>query len=108
MQINTIKRPWQRTNRHDKRYKSDPFYHSKEWKQTRKEFRLSSTIVNGRPVSNELCVECYKSGTINPGKHTDHITRIKDAGNKHDHSNLQTLCDHHHAIKSANEGNENR
>lgn len=68
-------------------------------------FREGSTILdNGIKVSNKLCLECFKSGTLKEGRHTDHITQRKKGGSD-EHSNLQTLCDHHHAIKSANEGN---
>ncbi len=71
-------------------------------------FREGFTILeNGVKVSNKLCLECFKAGTIKEGKHTDHITARKQGG-KDQADNLQTLCDTCHAKKSANEGKENK
>lgn len=49
-----------------------------------------------------------EEGRVTPMHTVDHITRIKDGGDRTDHNNLRSLCAHHHAIKSAKEGNERR
>lgn|SRR5690606_34357903 len=105
MQTKPIKRPWVKAHR---RYNPDPFYQSPQWKQIRSSFRRGVTYVNGFPLPNIYCIDCYKeTGKMIPGSNTDHIKRRKDGG-ADDHTNLQTQCDHHHAVKSAEEGNSLR
>ena len=101
MRISNIKRPW--TNMAQRRYNADPFYQSQEWKRTKQAFKLSYTEFNGQRISNTLCLECYKEGKVKPGHSIDHIVRIKDGGSRTDFNNLQNLCEHHHASKSAKE-----
>jgi 5-methylcytosine-specific restriction protein A len=102
MQINKIKRPWESKNQ--RRYNRDPFYNSTEWKNVKKSFKMGKTrLPDGREVPNNLCLECYKEGKIKQGYAIDHIVRIKDGGSRTDYSNLQNLCEHHHAVKSAYE-----
>lgn len=106
MDFKTIKRPWQKKSQ--TRHNPDPFYQSQEWKGIKRAFGQMSTIVNGQEMSNMLCIECFKQGKI-VTKHTDdHIVRIKDGGSRTDFANLQPLCEHHHAVKSANEANQSR
>ena len=106
MEIKPRKRPWEKQHRQGNRYNPDPFYQSAIWKQTRKAFINSTTTIDGKEVSNAICIECYKLGHTEPVHTVDHIHRIKAGGDRTDHSNLQSLCKHHHAIKSANEANE--
>lgn len=102
MKIENIKRPWQKETQ--RRYNPDPFYQSQEWKRTKQSFKLGVTeLPDGRVVSNTMCIECYKEGKVKAGHSIDHIVRIKDGGSRTDHKNLQNLCEHHHAVKSAKE-----
>ncbi len=105
------------------RYNADSFYQSAEWRKARKNHLSGSTTVtpeqfnkilqinptlrytNGT-ISNHFCLECYKEGRLKEGNQVDHITRIKEGGDRTDGKNLQTLCDPHHAKKSAKEGNQ--
>ncbi|HMJ67601.1 MAG TPA: HNH endonuclease signature motif containing protein [Cyclobacteriaceae bacterium] len=117
MNVQRVKRPWERKGKWGVKYAPDPYYQSSTWKALVKSFRLTSTLwdsvtlvrvaqpgPNVVKISNTLCFECYtKDQVIKPGRQTDHIVTRK-AGGKDEHSNLQTLCDHHHASKSANEG----
>lgn len=108
MVTSNIKRPWQKKHKQGTRYNRDPYYQSTTWKNNRKAFRAGHTEHEGVKVSNIYCIECYKlTKKFVEGSNTDHIVRRKDGGSD-DHSNLQTLCDNHHAVKSANEGNELR
>lgn len=102
MKIDKIKRPWD--SKGQRRYNRDPFYNSPEWKKIKQAFKLMSTkLPDGREVPNTMCIECYKDGKIKAGYAVDHIVRIKDGGSRNDFSNLQMLCEHHHAVKSAYE-----
>lgn len=81
------------------------FYNSKEWKAIKTAFKQSFTHINGIDLSNKYCIQCYiKQNRLNDMYAVDHIIRVKDGGT-HDHSNLQSLCRHHHQSKSAVEGN---
>ena len=104
MKIESIKRPWVK-NTYGKRSNPDPFYQSSVWKKVKQSFKLGTTILpDGRTIPNTICVECYKKGIIKDMYAVDHIVRIKDGGSRTDHSNLQGLCERHHAIKSSEEG----
>lgn len=103
MKINQTPLPW---NKNNKRSNPDPFYQSLTWKRLKQAFKLGTTqLPDGRDVPNHLCIECYKQGKLVSMHTVDHIVRIKDGGNRTDMSNLQGLCQHHHAVKSAEEGN---
>jgi hypothetical protein len=124
MNIPTIKRPWIKPSKQGNRYNPDPRYQSTRWKVARKAFRMGHTrvtveqfsrIITINPVlsytkglvSNEFCFECYLEGKLMPGSNTDHNNRAKDDGvDFWDQTNWRTLCDPHHARKSAKEGNE--
>lgn len=102
MQIKIIHRPW--IKRIQRRYNPDPYYQSNNWRILRSDFREDCTFVNGFQLSNKYCIDCFKeSGSLIPGSNTDHI-KPRKAGGLDIKSNLQTQCDRHHAIKSANEG----
>lgn len=108
MIINSIKRPWMKKTYGERKTK-DYFYQSHAWKSTRKSFLERSTLVNGVQLRNKYCVECFKTtGCYVPMYVVDHIQRIKDNGHKTDHSNLQSLCAHHHHSKSQSEGTRDR
>ena len=105
MKIESIKRPWVKLQN---RSNPDPFYKSNMWKKIRQSFKLGkTTLSDGREVPNTLCIECYKQGIVKEMYAVDHIIRIKDGGSRTDLNNLQGLCERHHAIKSAEEGNRN-
>lgn len=107
MKIDSINPPWHKTG-YGQRYNRDPFYNTSSWRNTRASFRLGTSIVNGNPIENIFCIECAKEGKRILGSHCDHITAIKDGGDRHDHSNLQTLCESCHNRKSAQEGNQRK
>lgn len=87
-----------------KPYESPGYYQSKEWKQLRSAFISSYTVVNGLPISNRFCIECFvKHNRLNDMYAVDHKIRVKDGG-AHTFDNLQSLCKHHHQSKSACEG----
>jgi 5-methylcytosine-specific restriction protein A len=48
------------------------------------------------------CVECYKSGKVNPATEIDHILPLFKGG-ADDLDNLQALCDDCHNTKTAND-----
>lgn len=113
MEIKSIKRPWEKKVKQGNRYNRDPFYHTSEWRSTRTTFFASEPLIQlppimGIPFQNRYCVECWKRGKIVEAQVLDHKKRIKDGGSKTDHENLQGLCNHDHAVKSANEANETR
>jgi len=74
----------------------DNFYHTQQWRNTRKRFL----------AMYPLCKQCEKSGIITPAKVLDHITPVKQGGAKFDFNNLQSLCDKCHASKSGKEANQ--
>jgi 5-methylcytosine-specific restriction endonuclease McrA len=72
------------------------FYHSKQWKNLSKQWRLSHV----------LCAQCEREGRITEGRLVDHIQPIRTAyGWQHrlDESNLQTLCFQCHSDKTTRE-----
>jgi len=85
------------------RYHVNKFYKSREWQIIRK-LHLQE---------HPLCVVCIAENNPNTGNTVDHIKPINQAdaydthGGKYgeplDSSNLQTMCEHHHAIKSGQE-----
>lgn len=86
----------------------DKYYQSKEWKVIRATFITLNTTVNGLPISNKYCIECYrKQGRLNDMYAVDHIVRRADGGSN-EYANLQSLCRYHHQSKSALEGNSTR
>ena len=111
MEIKTIPRPWVKNTKQGTRYAPDPFYQSREWKQTRASFLASPPLIQLPPIlsipyQNKYCVECWKAGKIVDTHTVDHIKRKRADGEWTDHSNLQGLCSRHHAQKSATEKNE--
>jgi 5-methylcytosine-specific restriction protein A len=60
--------------------------------------RLRLMVLREEP----LCRECKKEGQVTEAKHVDHVLPIAQGGTN-ERSNLQSLCAHHHAIKTATE-----
>ena len=50
--------------------------------------------------SNPWCVECLKQGLYVAWTELDHIVALTNGGEDTD-ENLQGLCSHHHAVKTA-------
>jgi len=71
----------------------DPFYSSKAWRNLSKKFRQA----------NPLCIDCKKKGRTTIAHHADHIIPITEGGAPLDWANIQGLCRHHHASKTAKE-----
>lgn len=104
MKIDKVKRPW-----YDRQHRrgQDPFYKTTAWKELRKTFLNSTSVLpDGKVISNSICKVCYLEGKLTPAYAVDHIHRIKSGGDAYDINNLQSLCKHHHAVKSGEEGLE--
>ena len=67
------------------------FYQSRRWRSLRS-LKLQQ---------NPLCEECEKNGILRPADMVDHIVPINKGGAPLDMSNLQSLCNRCHAIKTA-------
>ncbi|WP_420150367.1 HNH endonuclease [Spirosoma sp.] len=67
------------------------FYRQKRWRD------LRASVLRAEP----FCRECSTTGKQTIATMVDHITPVKQGGEKYDVKNLQPLCYHHHAIKSA-------
>lgn len=104
MKIETIKRPWQKKDQN--RYTDRSYYQTPGWKSLREQHRKGFTkMPDGFMLSNMYCVECYTEYKVRiPGSVADH-KKQREEGGKDELSNLQTLCDTHHARKSAREKN---
>lgn len=72
----------------------DAFYHTQRWR------RLRDQHMREEP----LCRSCRARGMTVAGQVVDHITPVKQGGDRWDPANLQTLCNPCHEVKSANEG----
>ena len=108
MDIKPLKRPWQRSVTYSKT-SIEPWYQTKEWKGIRQSHLQGHTQTEYGLLSNAYCIVCYKeSRGINkiPGHTVDHITPIKEGGDKK--GPLQTLCKRHNAQKTARDGNRQR
>ena len=73
-------------------------YNSPQWRKTSHAFRKR----------NPLCIECLKEGRTVQATTTDHIIPISEGGKIWDWNNLQSLCKHHNAIKTAKQRNQAR
>lgn len=118
MNIKSIKRPW--IKEEQRRYNRDPRYNTQSWRNAREIHKSKSTTVtpeefkiilsinpslsytNGT-ISNTFCIQCYKEGKLKPMHTVDHDKRVKDGADFYDDSNYRSLCEHHHAVKSAKE-----
>lgn len=96
MKINDIKRPWLKSVKQGARHNPDPFYQGTDWRKARAAFL----------DKNPYCAHCLTDGKKVFARVVDHITRIKEGGDRLNPDNFQALCDPCHAKKSANESNE--
>jgi 5-methylcytosine-specific restriction enzyme A len=107
MNIEYKRRPWEKKASNGQR-STDRTYQTGGWKRLREFFRTLFTVVNGLPISNKYCIQCYREkGIFIDGPIADHIVPRR-LGGKDEVENLQSLCDMCHAKKSAREGNETR
>ena len=87
---NKVNRPWV-VKSSGKRLKDDSkFYNSWAWRKFRKSYI----------ERNPLCVMCEAEGIVTPAQIVDHIIPMRQGGAKFDENNLQSLCKHHHDVKS--------
>ncbi len=100
MNIPSRRRPWDRSQR---RYNPDPWYQTGRWKRIReRHIRGYTRLEDGRICDNKYCINCFKTKRIHVPMHTvDHIHPIKQGGNREDPKNLQSLCEHCNAVKTA-------
>lgn len=66
-------------------------YNSQRWRKLRAEYIKH----------NPLCVICKKDNRITEAKVVDHVKEIADGGDVWNVSNLQSLCDRCHRVKTA-------
>ena len=76
-----------------RKYSNTKFYQSTAWRKLRK-VKLEQ---------DPLCEECLKKGIHTPAKVADHIVPINQGGAALNITNLQSLCDRCHNVKSAKE-----
>ena len=67
------------------------FYQSRKWR-TLRALKLQK---------DPLCEECMRIGMLVPAQMVDHIVPINKGGAPLDLNNLQSLCNHCHAVKTA-------
>jgi 5-methylcytosine-specific restriction endonuclease McrA len=96
LNINGIKRPWERQVKQGNRYNPDSFYTSTAWRKARAAFL----------AAYPWCVTCLEEGRKVYATTVDHINRIKAGGDRLNPDNFQSLCGSCHARKSASESNE--
>lgn len=105
MKINKLTTPWHKRPYRKRDYVT--FYHTPAWRKLRAAFiNSTSTLPDGRIVSNAYCRQCYLSGKLVEAHTIDHINRIRDGGDSYDWANLQSLCRPCHDRKSSREGHE--
>jgi 5-methylcytosine-specific restriction endonuclease McrA len=78
-----------------RRHDNYKFYNSTRWRKVARQHK----------IENPTCAECERIGKFTEVKYTDHIEPIPPVGNGDpwDPNNLQSLCEHHHAVKSGQE-----
>ena len=67
------------------------FYQSRKWR----------TLRALKFQKDPLCEECMRKGMLVPAQMVDHIIPINKGGAPLDLNNLQSLCNHCHAVKTA-------
>lgn len=67
------------------------FYQSRKWRVLRA-LKLQK---------DPLCEECMRKGMLVPAQMVDHVVPINKGGAPLDLNNLQSLCNHCHAVKTA-------
>ncbi len=84
-----------RYDRHKRDKQADAFYHSVEWDRARPQALIRD---------NYLCQDCLNEKKITPASLVDHIIPLKVAWHlRTTLSNLRSLCDRHHAAKTADD-----
>ena len=81
-------------NRQYEKYERDPqtkYRYNGRWKKIRDRY------IRAHP----LCEECMRKGMLVPAQMVDHIVPINKGGAPLDLNNLQSLCNHCHAVKTA-------
>ena len=108
MQINQIKRPWEKKSSYGNRINRDPYYQSSAWKK-------KVDFIWQR--DNSTCQLCLSHGKLHPlTRGTNDITRQGTVdhkiqrinGGSDEYDNLWLIGTNHHNRKSAKEGNEIR
>src|SRR5262245_9515797 len=69
------------------------FYSSRRWNKVSRDHRKHEP----------LCRMCSANGIVRQADMTDHIIPIREGGDKWNPANHQSLCNHCHAIKRAQE-----
>ena len=87
------KRPWlpERKPYEGYRHHNTDFYQSRRWRSLRA-LKLQK---------DPLCEESMRKGVLVPAQMVDHIVPINKGGAPLDLNNLQSLCNHCHAVKTA-------
>jgi 5-methylcytosine-specific restriction protein A len=81
----------------DERKREDKrFYDSALWQKVRAQVLMKEPY----------CRECRRSGRVELATMVDHIDRIQAGGSRVAASNLQPLCEYHHAVKRQKESRE--
>ena len=79
-------------------YNKTNFYQSAAWKKLRK-FKL---------INDPNCEECLKEGKTVKADMVDHDKQISMGADPNEYENLRSLCNHHHAVKRAQESNRSQ
>ena len=74
------------------------FYNNRRWRKVRGEYIKL----------NPLCVHCKAHGIIESAKVCDHITPIRQGGDKWSYCNFQSLCVSCHNKKSSSESKQKK
>ena len=87
------KRPWlpEKKSFAGFQHHNTDFYQSRKWR-TLRALKLQK---------DPLCEECMRKGMLIPAQMVDHIIPINKGGAPLDLNNLQSLCNHCHAVKTA-------
>ena len=85
-----INRPWVVKGSKKRLQDDSKFYNSWKWRKFRKSYL----------ERNPVCVMCEADGIVTPAQVVDHIIPMRAGGAAFDEKNLQSLCRHHHDIKS--------
>ena len=91
----------QKTTGHQTRRKrdyNDEFYNTYTWR------KLRAKHIQEYPI----CKWCEEEDKVTEAYAVDHIIPIKQGGDRTDINNLQSLCEKHHAQKSAWEAKRNK
>ena len=98
--INTSEptRPWKkkRPAQQGRTAPRDPRYKTARWRRLRADWLRTSP----------LCVWCERRGLVTEANVVDHIQRVRDGGDFWA-GPFQSLCTHHHAMKSGREAHDN-